>query len=103
VKLTDEELEDEIRNLLDNRHRPLAYDNSDGLAVLTELRQLRALLNTPMAAKWSPRPSIEDGNEIDGKKIVWLGDDAMYPDEAIALGASLIRAALAAKGQGDAE
>ena len=97
MKLTDEELEDEIRNLLDNRHRPLAYDNSDGLAVLTELRQLRALLATPMSSDCIDVHLCDDATEPD----VWIIDSHYSVDEAAMIGAACLRAALAAKGQGE--
>lgn len=69
-------------------------------SMAAELRELRALLETPMPCGWpepvpaSPaKPTMVMWDAIDNK-----GGNALDTDEALALGAALIRAALAARG-----
>lgn len=84
-------------------------------ALIAEVRELRALLATPMPCGFDGPRAFADGHvircdEVDcddpggmhghgvGPRIVlrWFGGD---PDDAVAVGAALIRAALAARGE----
>lgn len=71
-------------------------------SIVAELVELRALLATPMPCGW-PRPEAlatgdSNGMHTMGYAAVQHGDCTYDPDEAVALGAALIRAALTAKG-----
>lgn len=62
---------------------------------LTELRDLRALLATPMDCGWDPAQIDEDGRVRHDQ--LGLGAMGVWPDELIAIAAMLMRAALEAK------
>lgn len=67
--------------------------------LVTELRSLRALLETPMPSGWAePRVVVMRGHGAeDMVQCEWLGAKPVFHEEAAALGASLIRAALSAR------
>lgn len=103
VKLTDEELaafealsHDVARNgsECDSTAEKLARDCD---AVIAELRSLRALLATPLPDEFvAPRVVVMRGHGAEDM-VQWVGDKPLFHNEAIALGAALIRAALAAQ------
>ena len=103
MKLTDKQLEAfeasfrEDMNLGEGISLVAADDMAD---VCGELRELRALLATPMPCGWDEPFVTAPGP--DGRVGVaapqFLTDDWL-PDEARAIGAALIRAALAAQGK----
>ena len=82
-RLTDEDLE----RLLRYSTADLCVSKDVGLLV-AELRELRALLDTPMPCEYyEPRPTPDRDVYVPQDIAGWL-----RPDEAIALGAALIRA-----------
>lgn len=68
-----------------------------------ELRELRALLSAPMPCGFERpealAPGDSNGTHTMGYAAVQHGDCTYDPDEAIALGAALVRAGLQAKGE----
>lgn len=99
-KLTDEELADAIEEYRIGRclGQPHQYIGMIH-AALIELRELRALLATPMPAKHEGADEAYEAPYHFGGHISarWIAHD-LHIDDALALGAALIRAALAARG-----
>lgn len=94
-KLSDEELSDLIAEF--SADAWAQSPSGRALSAMRELRELRALLATPMPCGW-PVPELQPFR--DGTcGVAWEPLDAdTDADEAIALAAGLMRAALAAKG-----
>lgn len=96
-RLTDEQL-----------HILVRFGDSDKQDMASEILELRALLATPMPKHmlcpnsdppWSDGRAFVTAPGSDGRVGIatrWIADD-LLPEDATALGASLIRAALEAK------
>lgn len=76
-------------------------EDIDIVRMAEDLRDLRAVLGTVMRDNW-PKPTVGPHPAIGVVGVFVTGGFAM-PDEAIALGAALIRTALAAKASGKVE
>jgi hypothetical protein len=95
-RLTDSELNDLARFSNDEQELTTRYLRVGVACLITELRALRELLATPMPCGWDEPRADPAGS---GGSCVHFDELRMAPDDAIGIGAALIRTALVARGE----
>ncbi len=99
-RLSDEELERFEQRIGSEFDDEATLSGDEMRRLLAELRSLRATLSTPMPCGW---PAPVPASPAKPTMVLWEaldcdGGNALDPDEAIALGAALVRAGLKARG-----